>query len=115
MRRAAERGDGWLPQGPITAEAVDFLLAHRRATRGDEPIDIGALVGALYVGSPTWDVGPGCLSGPPAKLAHVLSKLTALGVGQIQVRLRSRSVDELVDQIAAFGTDVAPLLPGHHG
>jgi len=40
----------------------------------------------------------------------VLSKYGALGVGQVQVRLRSRSCDELVDQVHAFGADVIPLL-----
>jgi hypothetical protein len=33
----------------------------------------------------------------------------------MQVRLRSRSATEMLDQIAAFGTEVAPLLPGHEG
>jgi probable F420-dependent oxidoreductase len=115
LRRAAERGDGWLPQGPVTAETVDFIRRHRQEVRGDEPIDIGALIGEVYVGSPTWDVGPRCLSGEPGKIAHVVSKLHAIGVGQVQVRLRSRSVTEMLDQIAVFGAEVAPLLPGHDG
>ncbi len=111
LRRAAERGDGWLPQGPVTAEDVAFLRDHRRATTGESPFDIGALAGPVYVGDPGWDVGP-CLCGPPAKIAHVLRKLGTLGVGQVQVRLRSRSVDELVDQVTAFGAEVGPLLDG---
>jgi hypothetical protein len=40
----------------------------------------------------------------------VLGKFSAMGVGQVQVRLRSRSADELVDQIERFGADVLPLL-----
>ena len=108
-RRAAVRGDGWLPQGPTTPELIAELRRDRAAAGGDERFDIGALAGALYVGRPTWDVGP-CLSGPPEKLAHVLSKLGAIGVGQVQVRLRSRSCDELVEQVEAFGTQVVPLL-----
>lgn len=109
LRRAAERGDGWLPQGPVTAETLSYISEHRRSHRGDEPIDLGALAGPVYVGDPSWDVGP-TLSGPPEKLAHVLGKYGALGVGQVQVRLRSRSCDELVDQVEAFGADVIPLL-----
>ncbi|MEJ7585547.1 MAG: hypothetical protein WKF43_16040 [Acidimicrobiales bacterium] len=54
-------------------------------------------------------MGP-CLSGPPAKIAHVLRKYAAMGVGQVQVRLRSRSADELVEQIARFGSEVGSLL-----
>ncbi len=109
IRRAVERADGWLPQGPVTAELVASIREQRKAARGDDPIDIGALVGAVYVGDPGWDVGP-CLAGPPEKVAHVLRKFAAMGVGQVQLRFRSRSLDELLDQIAAFGTDVAPLL-----
>jgi alkanesulfonate monooxygenase SsuD/methylene tetrahydromethanopterin reductase-like flavin-dependent oxidoreductase (luciferase family) len=111
LRRAAERGDGWLPQGPVTPEAVDFIRAHRASVRGDDPIDIGAIAGPIYVGEPTWDAGP-CLSGPPEKLAHVLRKYAALGVGQVQIRPRSRSVDELVEQIERFGAEVGPALAG---
>jgi probable F420-dependent oxidoreductase len=111
LRRAAERGDGWLPQGPVTPEAVDFIRSHRASVRGDDPIDIGAIAGPIYVGEPTWDTGP-CLSGPPEKLAHVLSKYSALGVGQVQIRPRSRSVDELVEQIERFGAEVGPALAG---
>ena len=72
----------------------------------------GALVGATYVGTPSWDLAGPALTGPPEKLAHVLRKLGAIGVGQVQVRLRSRSLDELLDQIEAFGTQVGPLLDG---
>lgn len=109
LRRAAERGDGWLPQGPVTPEVVAFLREHRRATVGEEPFDIGALAGAIYVGHPAWDVGS-CLTGPPEKIAHVLRKFAAMGVGQVQVRFRSRSAGELVEQIDRFGREVGPLL-----
>jgi probable F420-dependent oxidoreductase len=112
MRRAAERGDGWLPQGP-PAEGMEagiaFIREHRARTRGDDPIVLGALSGPLYVGDPPDDVGP-CVSGAPGRIAHYLSKLAALGVDQIQVGFRSRSCDELVDQIAAFGAEVVPLV-----
>jgi hypothetical protein len=35
-----------------------------------------------------------------------------MGVDQVQVRFRSRSADELCEQIATFGTEVAPMLEG---
>jgi hypothetical protein len=87
------------------------MKTQRRALRGDEPIDIGAIAGPVFVGEPGWDTGP-CLSGPPEKVAHVLRKYQALGVGQVQVRLRSRSVDELLEQIERFGAEVGPALAG---
>jgi probable F420-dependent oxidoreductase len=114
MRRAAERGDGWLPQGPPAggmAAGIDFVREHRRKTRGDEPIVLGALSGPLHVGTPGWET-PRCVAGAPEKLAGYLRTYVDLGVDQIQVGFVSRSADELYDQIAAFATDVIPLVNG---
>ena len=72
--------------------------------------DIGGLIGPTYVGEPDWDLGGPALAGAPEKIAHVLKKFGAMGVGQVQVRLRSRSADELVEQIERFGAEVIPLL-----
>lgn len=112
MRRAAERGDGWLPQGPPAggmAAGIDFVRTHRAATRGDDPIVLGALSGPLFVGEPAWDV-PRCVHGAPEQLATYLRTHAELGVDQIQVGFVSRSADELCEQIAAFAADVAPLV-----
>ena len=110
LRRAAQRGDGWLPQGPVTPEIIAELRCLRGEAGRHDGFDIGALVGATYVGEPSWDLGGPALAGPPEKLAHVLKKFSAMGVAQAQVRLRSRSADELVDQIGRFGAEVLPLL-----
>jgi probable F420-dependent oxidoreductase len=110
LRRAAERGDGWLPQGPVTPEAIARITELRHAAGHHDPFDFGALIGPTYVGEPDWDLGGPALTGSAEKIAHVLGKLGAMGVGQVQVRLRSRSVDELVEQIERFGADVIPLL-----
>lgn len=109
VRRAAVRGDGWLPQGPVDADAVADLVALRDAAGRHDRFDIGALVGSTYVGDADWISGP-ALTGPAEKVAHVLRKYSTFGVGQVQVRLRSRSVDELVEQIERFGAEVIPLL-----
>jgi probable F420-dependent oxidoreductase len=112
MRRAAERGDGWLPQGPPEggmAAGIDFIRSHRAATRGDDPIVLGALSGPLHVGDPTWAT-PRCVRGPADQIAAYLRTYVDLGVDQIQVGFVSRSADELCDQIAAFAADVAPLV-----
>lgn len=113
LRRAAERGDGWLPQGTPRDEMPDqiaFLLEHRKATRGDEPIDLGTITEYLYVGDPGWDVGEQTLSGDPAMLAERLNEFGAMGVSHLQVRFRNRTLDELLDQMDAFARDVAPHL-----
>lgn len=110
MRRAAVRGDGWLPQGPLTPESVAQMHRLRADAGRHYPFDIGALMGATYIGEPTWDLGGPALTGPPSKVAHVLRKFHATGAAQVQVRLRSRSVDELVDQIHRLGAEVLPDL-----
>ena len=97
---------------------ANMTTVRTRALRGGLAVVLaalalwGALVGPTYVGVPGWDLGGPALSGPPEKIAHVLRKLGALGVGQVQVRLRSRSAAELIDQIGAFGAEVGPLLDG---
>ncbi|RZU15111.1 TIGR03619 family F420-dependent LLM class oxidoreductase [Streptomyces sp. BK239] len=113
VRRAALRGDGWLPQGdprdrlPAQIERVRSL----RAGAGlDAPFTVGAITEPLYVGTPAWDVGRRTLTGPPRELAASLREYPAMGVDQIQVRFRCRSRTELADQIEAFGADVAPHL-----
>lgn len=114
IRRAAERGDGWLPQGTPRAklpEQIADLRAWRdKAGRGDEPIDIGANCEFVYVGTPAWDVGAHALTGSADAIASSLRAYPAMGVNQLQIRFRSRDVGELCDQLAAFGTEVGPLL-----
>ncbi|MEV5956848.1 LLM class F420-dependent oxidoreductase [Streptomyces sp. NPDC051987] len=121
VRRAALKGDGWLPQGDPRDRLPDQIARLRRlreeAARGgaalgcgEAPITIGAITEPLYVGTPDWAVGRRTLTGSPEYLAESLREYGAMGVHQIQVRFRSRSRAELIDQIEAFGADVAPLL-----
>jgi probable F420-dependent oxidoreductase len=113
LRRAAARGDGWLPQGtPFEqmAESIAYLRAEReKAGRGDDPIDIGAITGVYHVGEPNWDVGFWTTAGAPEKIAEQIQGWLDLGVDHVQVRFRSRSVAELLDQMDAFAGDVVPL------
>ncbi|MDX6361537.1 MAG: hypothetical protein QOC85_540 [Streptomyces sp.] len=113
VRRAAVRGDGWLPQGDPRDRLPDQIarLHGLRAEAGiTDPIAVGAITEPLYVGAPGWDVGRRTLSGSPDALAESLRAYRAMGVHQIQVRFRSRSRAELTDQMAAFGAGVAPHL-----
>lgn len=113
VRRAALKGDGWLPQGDPRDRLPGQIATLRRlrAQAGvDTPLTVGAIAEPLYVGRPDWDVGRRTLSGPPEALAESLREYRAMGVDQIQVRFRSRGTTELVDQIEAFGQDVGPLL-----
>ncbi|MFF6876931.1 TIGR03619 family F420-dependent LLM class oxidoreductase [Streptomyces sp. NPDC012474] len=113
VRRAALKGDGWLPQGDprdrLPAQISRIReLREQAGARG--PFTVGAIAEPLYVGTPRWDVGRRTLSGGPQEIAESLRAYRAMGVHQIQVRFRSRSRGELTDQIAAFGAEVAPEL-----
>jgi alkanesulfonate monooxygenase SsuD/methylene tetrahydromethanopterin reductase-like flavin-dependent oxidoreductase (luciferase family) len=81
LRRAAQRGDGWLPQGPVTPEIIEEIKALRDKAGRHDAFDFGALVGPVYVGDADWDFGAPTLAGSPDKIAHVLRKFSAMGVG----------------------------------
>jgi alkanesulfonate monooxygenase SsuD/methylene tetrahydromethanopterin reductase-like flavin-dependent oxidoreductase (luciferase family) len=113
LRRAATKGDGWLPQGDprdrLPAQIARFRRL-RAAAGIEDPAVIGTITEPLYVGEPPWDVGRRTLAGKPDAIAESLRAYAAMGVDQIQVRFRSRSRRELTDQMAAFAADVAPHL-----
>jgi probable F420-dependent oxidoreductase len=113
IRRAARLGDGWLPQSlGADASLLGELRRLRDELRGGAPIDIGGLSAPLYVGSPPpgLELPRATVSGPPERLAEALRPFAEAGVGQVQVRFPARSADEMCDQVAAFGADVAPLV-----
>ncbi|MFJ9829228.1 TIGR03619 family F420-dependent LLM class oxidoreductase [Streptomyces sp. NPDC101160] len=113
VRRAALKGDGWLPQGDPRGRLPEQIAKLRRLREEagiEAPITVGAITEALYVGEPGWDAGRRTLSGKPQALAESLRAYGEMGVHQIQVRFRSRSRTELTDQMAAFAAEVAPHL-----
>jgi hypothetical protein len=90
--------------------AITRLRELRAAARRTGSFTVGAIAPFLYVGAPQWETGEGCLAGDADRLAGYLNGYAAMGVDQVQVRFRSRSCDELCEQIRAFASDVAPLL-----
>ncbi|MFE6826988.1 LLM class F420-dependent oxidoreductase [Streptomyces sp. NPDC057690] len=110
VRRAALKGDGWLPQGDPRDRLPAQIETLRRLRGDDTPLTVGAITEPLYVGAPGWEVGRRTLTGPPEALAESLRAYGAMGVHQIQVRFRCRSRTELTDQIRLFGAEVGPLL-----
>jgi len=113
LRRAAAHGDGWLPQTAKRAELaaqVAELRALRHELGDGAPIAVGALPGIFHVGEASWELPRGTVCGSPQKIAEDLAEVIDLGVSHLQLRFPSRSVDELCDQMAAFGEQVGPLL-----
>jgi probable F420-dependent oxidoreductase len=109
VRRAARLADGWLPQG-TPLDQMPALVDLYRSERGDGTGDIGAISEWLYVGEPSWDVNRPCVSGSPEQIADSLMQWANVGVNHLQVRFPSRGVEELADQVTAFGEQVGPLL-----
>ena len=115
MKRAARRGDGWLPQGVPEMgmeKAIELIRAERAKALGDAPIEIGMTSPWLYVGKPSFDLGANALSGAPDEIAATLRQRKQLGINHLGIRFRSRSCDEMVEQIERFGAEVGPLLNG---
>ena len=110
IKRAARLADGWLPQGPSNADMVNVLQAERAKHGRTGHFMIGHITPFIYVGDPSWDVGEATLSGSPQSIAERVLAGTADGVNQLPVRFKARSCNELCDQLAAFASDVAPLV-----
>ena len=93
--------------------SIAYLREARAAAgRADDPIDIGAITGIYYVGEPSWDVGSWTTTGSGEAIAEQIRGFADLGVNHAQIRFRSRSLDELLDQMDAFHAEVAPHLNG---
>jgi probable F420-dependent oxidoreductase len=113
LRRAALHGDGWLPQGTFREQLprqIDSIRRQRREALGDAPIEIGANSPWLYVGTPPFEMGANACSGSGESIAASLLELRAMGVSHCGVRFRTRTCDELCDQIDAFAREVGPHL-----
>jgi probable F420-dependent oxidoreductase len=91
IRRAALRGDGWLPQGPPKEGMPSAIKRIRElraaANRSDMPFTIGAFAPP----------------GSPEKVAPWLERFEAMGVDQVQVRFPSLSWSDLCAQVRRFG------------
>lgn len=92
------------------AELIPRLLDLRHELQPGKPIAIGALVGPMHVGHPSWELPWGARAGTPEELAEVIAGWSELGVSHLQLRFPSRSVGELCEQMSAFAESVVPLV-----
>jgi probable F420-dependent oxidoreductase len=113
LRRVAERGDGWIPQGTPRhqmQELIDYIRAHRDKVRPGAPIDFGWLPEWIYIGERFFEPTARHITGSPEEIAESLRYAKTLGCNTLHLSFRSRSAEEYCDQIAAFARDVWPLL-----
>ena len=113
LRRAGQRGDGWIPQGTPRADMpaqIEQIRRHRAAAGNEEPIDLGAMAEPVYMGQPSWDIGRYSLAGTASEHVERFNAYGQMGVSHVQVKFRSRSCSELLDQMAQFAAGVLPEL-----
>jgi probable F420-dependent oxidoreductase len=113
LRRVATMADGWIPQAtPLDQlpEDIESILRMRDRVRPGAVPEIGYHLVA-HVGEPTGELPKSVLHGSADRIAEFAnSRLGAIGVSHLQVRLIARDAAEQCDQIARFGAEVGPLL-----
>lgn len=114
LRRVAERGDGWLPQGTPKDEMapkIAYIRQHQARIGREVPLDLGFLGAPVYVGDAAWDGDDRpTVSGPPAVVADYFEQLRSLGVNHLQIHFRSRCLEEELEQMDRWSKEVAPRL-----
>ncbi|WP_370076234.1 TIGR03619 family F420-dependent LLM class oxidoreductase [Streptacidiphilus sp. MAP12-16] len=113
VRRAATLGEGWLSQGDslasLPAQLELIRSAREQAGRGG-PFAVNVIPPTLFVGEPGWDTGSRTVTGKPERLAELLRAYVELGATHLQLRPRSRSLAEYLEQLEAVATEVLPLV-----
>jgi len=113
LRRVATMADGWIPQAtPLERLAGDIaaILRERDRARPGAVPEIGYHLVA-HLGEPAWELPKGVLHGSADRIVDFANtRLGAIGVSHLQVRLLARDASEQCDQIAAFGSEVGPHL-----
>ncbi len=115
LRRVAERGDGWIPQGTmrkLMPESIDTIHRRRDEVRPGQALDIGYIHEYVYVGDADWEFGDYTVSGSDQRIIDKCNEMGAMGVNHLQMRLRARDIEEFCDQAAAFGERIGPHLEG---
>ena len=104
----ALRALGGLVAVCVIAWVSDFSA--EEAGRGDALFDIGIMPGWAYIGEPPEDLVGAWLTGSPERIAEELRADREVGANVFHLKFRSRTLDEYLDQLAAFGEEVRPLL-----
>ena len=90
------------------AEAIATVRRHRAEAGRTGEFTVGALLRPLHVGDAPagWDLGPATLAADAERIRREVADYEDMGVDQVQVRFRSRSSDEYVQQIRRFAQEI---------
>jgi probable F420-dependent oxidoreductase len=117
-KRAGRRGDGYIPMGNSLDQYDEIIDTMRteadRAGRTDVAFDVGYMPGWAYLGAADAASAP---DGLPPTMIHGVEGLAAdiraaraAGANTMHLKLRGRSLEEYLDQLDAFSTEVVPLV-----
>jgi len=112
VRRAVERGDGWVPW-QLSFEELAALMAYGRELlerRGGGSWDVVAPFPTVDLLRRGADRSDDVLAASPADVAARVERYRALGVGRLHVSFVSTSCAELLEQLEAFASEVMVLL-----
>lgn len=113
-RRVGRIGDGYIPMGHRLDQyprMVDTIRAAAVAAgRPEARFDIGYHAGWSYLlGEPPSDLPPVMVTGAEA-VAEELRAAREAGVNTFHLKMRSRCVEDYLDQLDAFAEEVVPLV-----
>ena len=119
IRRAAKLGDAWLPIGlrgtaglePDELKAKIDLLSSLAEKAGRDPASISVCFSTdLGFDYNSNDSGRRTLSGNPEQIARDIRRYNEVGVDYFLFSYRSGSVDEALESMEQFATQVKPLV-----
>ncbi|MEM7254170.1 MAG: TIGR03619 family F420-dependent LLM class oxidoreductase, partial [Pseudomonadota bacterium] len=121
LRRVARLGDGWHPVGanpavPLTPDALAASLAELRQFCDEQARDYSAITVSFK--APLYDsnIGMGAerrpFSGSPAAVADDIAAYRALGVRDLIFDFRAPEVEQSLDRMRYFASEIMPLAGG---
>jgi probable F420-dependent oxidoreductase len=122
LRRTARYGDGWHPVGalaavPLGPEKMRAKLDELKRLTEAEGRDFAAIT--ISYKAPLYDAGappPGearkRFSGRPEEIADDIRAAAALGISELIFDFRAETLEESLDRMERFATEVMPLTRG---
>ena len=111
LRRAAQRGDGWLPMLPSFEQwqqQVSALKVLRQEYHPGKAFDIGAWQ-SVFIGE-NWGFEDDTLCGGVSEVTDGLRAYADGGANHIHYRIRSRSLAELLEQMDCLSEEIMPQI-----
>lgn len=122
LRRTARHGNGWHPVGavaasPLPPEEMQAHLATLERLAEAEGRDFSAI--EISYKAPLYDTAISdreatrrSFSGSPEEIAGDIRRFAAIGVHELIFDFRGQSIEEMIERLQWFATEVMPLVDG---